>query len=88
MFGDLLGPAHMGRDLSNGFEDEMQVADGDALGEQQFQHGLQAGVGDLRRNNLVDQALVFGLEAIEQRAHVLVGEELREIVADDFAQDA
>ena len=77
MLGDLLGAAHMRRDLGDRLEDEMQVADRDALGQQQLQHRLQAGIGDLRRADLVDQALVFRVEPIEQRAHVLVGQQLR-----------
>ena len=63
----------------------MEVADGDALGEEQLQHRLQAGIGDLRRADVLDQALVLGVEPVEQRAHVLVGEKLREIVADHLA---
>ena len=59
---------------------------GDALGEQQLQHCLQAGIGDARGNDLVDQAAIFRLEPIEQRAHVLVGKKLRQVVADDLAQ--
>ena len=78
----------MRRDLGDRLEDQVEVADRDALGEQQLQHRLQAGIGDLRGQNLVDQALVFGLQPVEQRAHVLVGQELREIVADHLAQDA
>ena len=46
---DLLGPAHMRGDLGDGLQDQVQVADRDALGQQQLQHGLQAGIGDLRR---------------------------------------
>ena len=64
----------------------MQVADRDALGQQQLQHRLQARIGDLRRADLVDQPLVFGLQPVEQRAHVLVGQQLRQVVADDLAQ--
>ena len=86
MLGDLLGAAHMRRDLGDRLEDEVQIADRDALGEQQLQHRLQARIGDLRRADVLDQALVFGIEPIEQRAHVLVGQELRQVVADDLAQ--
>jgi hypothetical protein len=42
MLDDLLGAADMRRDLGDRLEDEMQIADRDALGEQQLQHGLQA----------------------------------------------
>ena len=86
VLGDLLGAAHMRRDLGDRLEDEMQIADRDALGQQQLQDRLQARIGDLRRADVLDQALVFGIEPVEQRAHVLVGQELREVVADDLAQ--
>ena len=64
----------------------MQVADRDALSKQQLQHRLQARIGEMRRNHLVDQPAIFGVQPVDQRAHVLVGQELREIVADDLAQ--
>ena len=86
VLGQLLGAAHMGRDLGDRLEDQVQVADRDALGEQQLEHGLDAGIGDLGGRDLLDQAAVLGLEAVEQRAHVLVGEELGEVVADHLAQ--
>ena len=87
MLGDLLGAAHMRRDLGDRLEDQVQVADRDALGEQQLQHRLQAGIGDLRRADLLEQALVFRIEPVEQRAHVLVGQQLRQVVADHLATD-
>ena len=86
MLDDLLRPAGMRRDLGDRLEDEVQVADRDALGEQQLQHRLQARIGNLRRADVLDQPLVFRIEPVEQRAHVLVGEKLREVVADDFAE--
>ena len=85
---DLLGAPHMRRDLGDRLEDQMQVADRDALGKQQLQHRLQAGIGDVRRADLVGQLLVFRVEPVDQRPHVLVGEKLRQVVADDLATDA
>jgi hypothetical protein len=43
MLHDLLGAAHMRRDLGDGLDDEMQVADRDALGQQQLEHAWRPG---------------------------------------------
>ena len=86
MFDDLLRPPHMRRDLGDRLEDEAEIADRHALGEQQLEHRLHAGIGDLRRAQLVDQPLVLRLQPIEQRAHVLVGQQLSEVVVDHLAQ--
>ncbi len=86
VLGDLLGPAQVGQHLGDGFQDQVQVADRHALGEQQLQHGLQARIRDLARAHVVDQPLVFGVEAVEERPHVLVGQQRREVVAHDLAQ--
>ena len=83
---DLLGAAHMRRDLGDRLDDQMQVADRDALGEQQLQHRLQAGIGDVRGADLVGELAVFGILPLEQRLHVLVGKQLRQVVADHFAE--
>ena len=40
----------------------------------------------MRRDHLIDQPAVFRIEPLDQRAHVLVGQKLRQIVADDFAE--
>ena len=85
MFGDLLRPAHMRHHLGDGFQDDLQVADRDTLGKQRLQHRLQARVGNLRRADFLKQPLVLGLEPVEQDPRVLVGEELRQVVADDLA---
>ena len=42
MLGELLGAADMRSDFGDRLQDEMQIADGDALGQQQLQHRLQA----------------------------------------------
>jgi len=76
----------MGRDLGNRLEDQMKVANGDALGQQDLQDRQQARIGNLRRAEILDQAFVFGIEPIEQRAHVLVGQQLGEVRPDHFAQ--
>jgi len=86
MLGDSLGPPHVRGDLGDRLEDEAEVADRDALGEQELQRGEQARLRDLRRAHVVEQALVFRLEPVEQRAHVLVRQELGEVVVDDLAQ--
>ena len=86
MFDDLLGLADMRRQFSHGFEDQVQIADRDALRQQKLQHGLQARIGHVRGADLVGQLLVFRIEAIDQDLDVLVGQKLRQVVADDFRQ--
>jgi hypothetical protein len=44
MLDDLLGAAHMRRDLGDRLDDQVQIADRDALGEQELQHRLEAGI--------------------------------------------
>ena len=86
MLDDLLGLAHMRGKFGHRFENEMQVADRDALGQQQLQHRLKTGIGHVRRADFVGQLLVFRIEPLDQDLHVLVGQQLRQVVADDFAQ--
>ena len=86
MLGDLLGPARMRRDLGDGLENEMQIADGDALGEQQLEHRLQARHGHVRRHDVVDEAAIVGVEPVDQRAQVAIGEEMGEIAAHHLAE--
>ena len=81
MLDELLGAAHVWRDLGDRLQHQVQVADGNALGQQQLQHRLQTGIGELRGHDFLDQALVLGLQPIEQRAHVLVGQQLGQVVA-------
>jgi len=86
MFGHLLGTPNMRRDLCNGLEDEMKVSDRDALGQQQLEDRLQARIGNLGRADVLDETLVLGIQPVQQCACVLVRQQLREVVADDFAQ--
>ena len=51
-----------------------------------FRVASSVGLRDLRRAYVVEQPLVLGLEPIEQRAHVLVRQELSEVIVDDLAQ--
>jgi hypothetical protein len=60
-----------------------QIADRDALGEQELQCREQRRLRDLRRAHVVEQALVLGLEPVHQRPHILIGQELGEVVVDD-----
>lgn len=83
---DLLGAPHMGRDLRDRLEDQVKIANGDSLGQQDLEDRQQARIGDLRGAEILDKALVFGIEPVEQPAHVLVGQELGEVRPDHFAQ--
>ena len=40
----------------------------------------------MRGADILEQPAVLGLEPVEQRTHVLIGQELRQVVADDLAQ--
>ena len=86
MLRDLLCTSRVGSDFGDRLEDQVKIADRDALGQQQLQHRLQSGIGNPRRNDLVDQAAIFRLEPIEQRTHVLVRKKLRQVVADHLAE--
>ena len=65
MLGDRLGPPRMRRDLGDRLEDQVEVADRHAFGEQELQGREHAALRDLRRANIVEQALVFGFEPID-----------------------
>lgn len=86
MFHDHFRAANERRDFRNGFKDQMQVADGNAFGEQQLQHRLQARIGNMRRADIFQKLAIFRAETVQQNAHILVGKKLGQIVADDFAQ--
>ncbi len=86
MLDDLFGLAHMRRKLGHSFQDEMQVADRDPLGQQQLEHRLKARIGHMRRADFVRQLLVFRIEPIDEDLDVFVGQKLRQVVADDFAE--
>src|SRR5690606_17957197 len=83
---NLLGATDVRRDLGDCLDDEMQIADRHTLGQKQLQNRLQAGVGDVRGANLVGKLAVFGVEPIDQCLHVLVGQQLRQVVAYDFGK--
>ena len=55
VLGNLLGFAREGRDLRDRLQNEMQVADRNALGEQHLQNALKAGMRNLRRADFVKQ---------------------------------
>src|SRR5690242_6010535 len=76
----------MRRDFGNGLEDEVEIADRYPFRQEQLQDCLQSRIGKMRGANVVEQFLVFRAEAVEQTAHVLVGQELRQIVAAAFAE--
>jgi hypothetical protein len=61
MLGDGGGIAREGEAVGDAFEDGRQVADRDALGEQQLQHALDAGDGDLAGDDVLDQLLPWSL---------------------------
>ena len=86
MLDDLLGAAHVRRDLGDRLEDQVQIADRDALGQQQLQHRLQAGIGDLRGQISSIRRRYSGSSRSSSSAHVLVGQKLRQVVADHLAQ--
>lgn len=87
MLNDLLGLAHMRREFGNGFENEMQVADRDALGKQQLQHGLQAVLKLLLAERVSIRNLHLILEAVAELApHVRKTEQIVEHVRIRMAQ--
>jgi hypothetical protein len=76
----------MRRDLGDCLEDEMKVPDRYSLGQQNLQDREQPRVGDLRGTEIIDQPPVFRIQPLQQRAHILVGQELGEVCPDDLAQ--
>ena len=85
---DLLSSADadMLRNFGYGLDDQVEIADRNALGEQQLQHHLQARICDERVAALVGKFAVFGPLAFEHRLRVLVGQKLRQVVANHFGE--
>jgi hypothetical protein len=76
----------MRHDFGNRFQDEVEVPDRHPFSQEQFHDRLQAGEGRVRRADVIQQLLVLRIQPVEQVAHVLVGQELRQVVADHLAQ--
>ncbi len=86
MLGDHLGRAAAAGDLGDAFEDGRQVADRDALVEQRLQDALDAGDGNLAGHNVLEQLLLILAEAVEQRLHVGVAQEVRDVGLEHFGE--
>ena len=65
-----------GERLGDAFEDGGEVADRDALGEQELQHALDAGDRDLARHDVLDQFGMFLRQFLQQLLHLAVGQQL------------
>ena len=64
----------------------MQVADRDPLGKQKLEHRLEAGIGHVRGADLVGELAVLRIEPVDEDLHVLVGQQLRQVVADHLGE--
>ena len=63
-------------DFRDALDDGAEVADRDALGEQELQHALDAGRRDLRRHDLLDEVGVLLRQLLEELLHLDMGEQL------------
>ena len=86
MLGEHRGIARCRQPVGDAFEDGRQIADRHPLGEQDLQHALDTGNGDLRRHDVLDQlALLLG-QLLDQFLHLAVGQKLRHIGLDEFGE--
>ena len=72
--------------FGDAFEDGGQIADRDALAEQDLQHALNARGGDERRHQILEQFALFLRQVLEQLLHLAVGQEIRHIALEQFGQ--
>ena len=70
--GFLSAPAHLGDALDDGAE----IADRDALGEQELQHALDAGRRDLARHDLLDEIGMILGQFLQELLHLDMREQL------------
>ena len=72
--------------VGDAFEDGRQVADRDALGEQQLQHALDAGDGDLRRHDVLDQFALLLRQLLQQLLHLAVRQQVGDVVLQQLGE--
>ena len=63
-----------------------EIADRHPLGEQNLQHALDAGDGDLRRHDVLDQLALLLRQFLDQFLHLAVGEQLRHVGLDQLGE--
>jgi hypothetical protein len=68
------------------FENGRQVADRDALGQQQLQHALDARHGDLRRHDVLDQLALLLRQVLDQLLHLAVRQQLGHVALERFGE--
>ena len=78
--------ARIGDGVGDAFEDGREVADRDALGQQQLQHPLNARDGDLRRHDVLDQLTLILGQILQQLADLAVGQQLGDVGLDQFGE--
>ena len=76
MLGDVARVLQGRADLGDALDDGAEVADRDALGEQELQHALDAGGRDAGRHDLLDQLAVLLGQFLQQLLHFHVREQL------------
>ena len=78
--------AREGERVGDAFQDGREVADRDALGQQQLQHALHARHGDLAGDDVLDQlGLIFG-QFFHELLHLAIGEEVGGVGLQKFGQ--
>ena len=70
--------------FAEGFEDGLQVANGDAFAEEVVQDALQLAGLDLRGDDFFDQGGGFFLELLEEGSDFFAGDQLGGVGLDDF----
>ena len=72
--------------LLDAFQDGRQVADRDALGQQQLQHALHAAHRKLRRHQFRNQLLLLARQVVQQLLGLGVGEQFGHVLLHNFGQ--
>ena len=86
MLGQRHGVARRADAVGDAFQDGGEVADRDALGQQDLQHALDAGDCDQRRHQVLEQFGLFLRQLLEQLLHLAIGQQLRHVVLQQFGQ--
>ena len=83
---ELIRIARAARGIRERLQNGDQVADGDAFAEQMLEDLLDLADAELLGHELADQGRVLGLDAVEQRLHVLATEDRGRVLANDLRQ--
>ena len=86
MLGNVARVLEGAADLGDALDDGAEIADRDALVQEQLQHALDAGGRDVGRHDLLDEFAVLLGQLLQELLHLHVREELGHVALDDLGE--